>query len=264
MQPLITLLTDFGLGDAYVGIMKGVIYGIAPAARIVDLSHQIAAQDIRAGALVLRSAVAFFPERSIHLAVIDPGVGSARAPIVVATAAALFVGPDNGILAPAVAAQGGARGLWRIENPAYIKSTVSATFHGRDIFAPAAAHLAMGVEPERLGPPLSAMEPLWLPEPERGAALVRGEVIYVDHFGNLITNIAESDLSAFATPALCVSMSGVLDVPLVSAYAHGVPGGPLAIINSWGLLEIAVRDGHAARQLGAAPGATVTVTKVRS
>lgn len=260
MQPLITLLSDFDLRDGYVGIMKGVIYGIAPAAQIVDLSHHIAAQDIRAGALVLRNAASFFPQHSIHVAVVDPGVGSARAPIVVATAAALFVGPDNGLLAPAVAAQGGARGIWRIDANAYVRNAVSHTFHGRDIFAPAAAHLATGVRPEQFGSALAAMQPLSLPEPERGAGFVRGEVIYVDHFGNLITNIAEDDLRALATPGVSVSMINVPHVPLVSAYAQGAPSGVLAIINSWGLLEIAVRDGHAAQQLGAALGAVVTVT----
>lgn len=259
---LITLLTDFGLADGYVGIVKGVIYGIAPAARIVDLTHEIGPQDIRAGALVLRSAVSFFPRQSIHVAVVDPGVGSARAAIVVESAGgAFFVGPDNGILAPAVAAHGGVAGVWRIENSAYLRSTVSRTFHGRDIFAPAAAHLAAEVAAEKLGSPLSSMAPLTLPEPERAPACVRGEVIYVDHFGNLVTNISESDLEAVATPGLSVTVRNVPDVPLVSAYAHGAPGGLLAVINSWGLLEIAVRDGHAARQLNATCGTTVTVTR---
>lgn len=257
---LITLLTDFGLADGYVGVMQGVISGIAPTVRIVDLCHQIAAQDIRAGALVLRSAVPYFPKASIHVAVVDPGVGSARAPIVVETADALFVGPDNGLLAPAVAALGGARGIWRIENPAYIRSAVSHTFHGRDIFAPAAAHLAIGVPPRQVGAALAQMTPLALAEIARGDGWLRGEVIYVDHFGNLVTNISAADLSAFASAERSVSMNGVPDVPLVSAYAQGASGGALAIVNSWGLLEIAVRDGHAARQLGATRGTTVTVT----
>ena len=261
MPPLITLLTDFGIADGYAGIMKGVIYGIAPGVRIVDISHQIVPQDVRGGALVLRSAVPFFPRGSIHVAVVDPGVGSARAPLVITADVGLFVGPDNGLLAPAVAAQGGSSGCWRIENPAYIRRAVSRTFHGRDIFAPMAAHLALGVRPEEVGPPQPAIEPLSLPQPECSTAAVHGEVIYVDHFGNLISNISADDLKPFASTGLSVSINDVSDVPLVSAYAQGVPSGALAIINSWGLLEIAVRDGHAAQQLGATTRTPVTVTR---
>jgi S-adenosylmethionine hydrolase len=264
MQPLITLLTDFGIADGYAGIMKGVIYGIAPSAQIIDISHQIAAQDVRGGALVLHSAVPFFPRGSVHVAVVDPGVGSARAPIVIATEAAVFVGPDNGLLAPAVAAQGGPCGCWRIENTAFLRPAVSRTFHGRDIFAPAAAHLALGVRPEEIGPPHAAIKPLPLPQPECSAAAVRGEVIYVDHFGNLISNISADDLKPFATAGLSVSINDVSDVPLVSAYAQGAPSGALAVINSWGLLEVAVRDGHAAQMLSAGAGTRVTVTRSES
>lgn len=260
MKPVITLLTDFGHGDAYVGIMKGIILGLVPEATIVDLSHDVAAQDIRGGALILRSAVPFFPSSSIHVVVVDPGVGSSRPPVVAATGSALFVGPDNGVLAPAIAAQGGARGVWRIENAAFIRATVSCTFHGRDIFAPAAAHLALGVKPDQLGSPLATLHPLDLPAPRRSADHVRGEVLYVDHFGNLITNIAETDLGSFATQRLSVSMDNVRDIPMVSAYADGVLHCPLAIINSWGLLEIAVREGNAAHQLGADRGTMVTVS----
>jgi S-adenosylmethionine hydrolase len=261
MQPLITLLTDFGMADGYAGIMKGVICGIAPSARIVDISHQVAAQDVRGGALVLRSAVPFFPRGSIHVAVVDPGVGSARAPIVIATDAAIFVGPDNGLLAPAVAAQGGPYRCWRIENPPYRRAAVSRTFHGRDVFAPAAAHLAVGARPEDVGPRQETIEPLTLPQSQCSAAGLRGEVIYVDHFGNLISNISADDLKSFATAGLSVSINDVSDVPLVSAYAQGAPSAALAIINSWGLLEIAVRDGNAARHLGASAGTPVTVTR---
>lgn len=262
MPALITLLTDFGVADGYVGIMKGVIRGIAPSVQIVDLSHEVAPQDIRAGALILRSAVPFFPRETVYVAVVDPGVGSARAAVVVRSRrGSFFVGPDNGLLTPAVEADGGAVGIWRIENPAYIRSMVSQTFHGRDVFAPAAAHLVTGAAAERFGTGLPSLTPLALPEPERAATRVRGEVIYVDRFGNLVTNISQSDLDAVATTGVSVSMPNVPDVPYVTAYAHAAPNAPLAIINSWGLLEIAVRDGNAARQLGAAQGAVVTVSQ---
>lgn len=262
MPALITLLTDFGVADGYVGIMKGVMFGIAPSVQIVDLSHEIGPQDIRAGALILRSAIPFFPRATVHVAVVDPGVGSVRAAVVVQSCAGnFFVAPDNGLVAPAVEADGGAVGIWRIENPSYIRSMVSNTFHGRDVFAPAAAHLAIGIAAEQFGVRLPSLTPLALPKPARSATCVRGEVIYVDRFGNLVTNISHSDLDAVATNRVSVSMPNVLDIPLVKAYAHGAPSGPLAIINSWGLLEIAVRDGNAARQLGATYGATVTVSQ---
>jgi S-adenosylmethionine hydrolase len=141
---------------------------------------------------------------------------------------------------------------------------VSHTFHGRDVFAPAAAHLALGGRAEDVGPPQAAIEPLPLPQPRRSAASVHGEVIYVDQFGNLISNIAADDLEPFATAGLSVSINDVSDVPLVSAYAHGAPSGVLAIINSWGLLEVAVREGHAAHHFGATVGTPITVTRSRS
>jgi S-adenosylmethionine hydrolase len=197
----------------------------------------------------------------VHVAVVDPGVGSARAAVVVHSRSGnFFVGPDNGLLAPAVASDGGAEGIWTIENAAYIRSTVSSTFHGRDVFAPAAAHLALRVAAEQFGMRLASLKPLVLPEPVRAATGVRGEVIYVDRFGNLVTNISQVDIDAVATTRLSVSMPNVPAVPFLRAYAHAAPSGPLAIINSWGLLEIAVRDGNAARQLDAACGAVVTVT----
>jgi len=261
MQPngIITLLTDFGSRDAYVGIVKGVMLGICPAARLVDLTHEVPAQAVRLGALLLRSAVGYFPDGTIHLAVVDPGVGSARDPIVVTTPRACLVGPDNGVLAPAAAALGTPI-VHRLTNETLRRLPVSHTFHGRDIFAPAAAHLAAGTPPDAFGPRLSALQPLALPEPRVEPTAVHGEVIYVDHFGNLVTNIGTDALGAFRPQSLSVRIAGTMISALVSSYAAAAPGAPLALIGSWGTLELAVRDGNAATALRAGIATPVTVT----
>jgi S-adenosylmethionine hydrolase len=259
---LITLLTDFGLCDGYVGIMKGVILGIAPTVQLVDLAHEVRAQDVPGAALILRSAVPYFPPGSVHLAVVDPGVGSSRAPIAVATDRAYFVGPDNGLLAPAVAVLGGAHGVWRIDSVASPLGAVSQTFHGRDVFAPAAAQLAAGLAPEKIGAPLGSLQQLALPDPRRHTNGVDGEVIYVDRFGNLITNISAADLAAFASRPVSVSIGGVHDMAMVRAYSDAALHDPLAIINSWGLLEVAVREGNAAQLLKGDRGTSVIVSTV--
>lgn len=252
---IVTLLSDFGLRDAYVGVMKGVMLGIAPAAALVDLTHAIPPQGIVPGALVLRHAVEYFPPGTVHLAVVDPGVGSARHPIVVDTERGMLVGPDNGLLDPAARVMG-VRAVYRLTEARFFRPPVSRTFHGRDLFAPVAAHLAAGVAPAQCGPLLPGLAPLALPEPERTADAIRGEVIYVDHFGNLVTNIPES---IFPTGPHSVSIAGVSLAEIVSAYAAVPDGAPLAIVGSWGLVEVAVRNGSAAAQLGAAAGTPVTV-----
>jgi S-adenosylmethionine hydrolase len=255
--PVITLLTDFGARDAYPGIMKGVVIAICPEIRIVDLTHEIPPQAVVAGALVLRSAVTYFPQGSIHVAVVDPGVGSARQALVVTTAHATLVGPDNGLLAPAAAALGGATGVWRIERQPFVRAVTSRTFHGRDVFAPAAAHLATGVLPSAMGPTVTQWHDLALPQPQREADAIRGEVIYIDHFGNLITNVDADLLASFRDARLSVTIAGVCDVPLVSSYAEVPDGAALAVINSWNMVEIAIRNGHAADRLAVNAGASV-------
>jgi S-adenosylmethionine hydrolase len=196
---IITLLTDFGTADAFVGIMKGIILGINRQAQVVDLTHGIPPQQILPGALVLRSAVRFFPVATVHVAVIDPGVGSARRPIVIETPQGFLVGPDNGVLSPAVAVLG-CRQVRLSANMEYVRQPVSQTFHGRDIFAPVAAHLSRGVAPDRLGPRIDSIVELTVPEPRSSASSVRGEVIYVDHFGALQKDVLDM-LSGKANPA---------------------------------------------------------------
>ncbi len=165
---IITLTTDFGLSDGYVGAMKGVILGIAPAAHLVDLSHEIAPQDVRQAAHVLADAVPYFPAGTVHLAVVDPGVGSARRPLLITTPRAAFVGPDNGLFTFIL---GTAKTqAWALDQPGYWLPEISRTFHGRDIFAPVAAHLACGVPPEMLGSPITDAAPLAAPLAARSAA----------------------------------------------------------------------------------------------
>ena len=260
MSGLITLLTDFGTRDAFVGIMKGVMLSIDPALRLVDLTHDVPAQAVEVGALVLRSAVPYFPDRAVHLAVVDPGVGTARAAIAVRTERALLVGPDNGLLAPAVAALGGARAVHAIENPALMRQPVSQTFHGRDVFAPAAAHLASGGELAMLGPARDGMAPARLPDVATTADGVVGAVVHVDHFGNLLTNIERGALVAFRQLSLSVRVAEMVTVPLRATYGDVAPGQLVALWSSWDTIEIAVRDGSAAAHLGVGRGATVTVT----
>jgi len=255
---LITLLTDFGTRDAFVGIMKGVILSIAPTARVIDLSHDVPPQDIRTGALILRSAVPFFPRGTIHVAVVDPGVGSHRSAVLVETRDAFFVGPDNGLLSLA-APPGSVVRAFQLTNSQYFLPRLSHTFHGRDVFAPVAAHLSRGVRPELLGPSIPTIEQLPLPTVERTDTQLTGSVIAIDHFGNLITNITEADLHPFPRETLWVSIGPVQIQGLVATYATVPPGAIAALINSWGMLEIAVRNGSAALQLRTPVGTSVCV-----
>ena len=260
MQPsgIITLLTDFGTDDAFVGIMKGVALGINPQAQLVDLSHGIAPQRVLAGALLLRSAVAYFPAGTVHVAVVDPGVGSRRRALVIATQHGWLVGPDNGVLSLA-AERLGVREVCCIENRQLMHQPVSQTFHGRDVFAPVAAHLSRGLAIEAVGPPADRFESLRVPQPHRTHTALTGEVLYVDHFGNLITNIDAESLASFSGSGLSVSINGAKVAGPVAAYAAVAEGTLLSIIGSWGVLEIAVRGGSAAQMLAASPGTPVTV-----
>ncbi|MBI3302244.1 MAG: SAM-dependent chlorinase/fluorinase [Deltaproteobacteria bacterium] len=256
---LISLLTDFGTRDAFAGIMKGVILSINPAASLVDLSHDVPPQDILAGALILRSAAAFFPPGTIHVAVVDPGVGSARRALLIETRSAFFVGPDNGLLSLAAPPET-VRRIVHLTNAEYFLSPRSHTFHGRDVFAPVAAHLSLGIAPEQFGPPVTTMERVALPVVERGEAGLTGSVIYIDHFGNLLTNITEADLRPFSKESLLVSIDAVRIHGVVAPYAAVAVGAPAALINSWGMLEIAVRNGSAAQRFGVLPGCPVYLT----
>jgi S-adenosyl-L-methionine hydrolase (adenosine-forming) len=248
---VITLLTDFGLDDTYVGQMKGAILTVAPEATLVDLTHAVAPQDIQAGAFLLWSAVEAFPASSIHVAVVDPGVGSSRRPIAVRSARGdLFVGPDNGLLIPAVDRLGGRELAVELIESVYWRKTPSSTFHGRDIFGPVAGHLANGVAAEQLGQPTPSLQPLALPQPHGR----QGEVIHVDTFGNLITNLPAASLP----PHFAVRV-GRHRAPAAAFYAAVEPGALLAMVGSAGLVEVSARNANAAALTGATRGTRLSV-----
>jgi S-adenosylmethionine hydrolase len=259
----IAILTDFGYRDHYVGAIKGVIASIAPGASIIDITHGIPAQSITAGALTLAQSWRYFPRETIFLVVVDPGVGTARRAIAVGTrAGARFVGPDNGVLAIALQEAGPGRAV-ELRDPRYRLAQVSATFHGRDIFAPAAAHLRRGVKLEALGPVIRGLMPLDLPEAREGVDELRGEVLYVDGYGNLLSNISRDALirfeSRFPAMRLSVRIGTSAPIGMYQAYGDAPRGAPLATFGSFELMEIAVRDGSAEKRFAARPGAIVTV-----
>jgi len=261
---VITLLTDFGGSDPFVGVMKGVILGINPEAVIVDLCHGTTAHDPSVAAFLLATSYRYFPKGTIHVAVVDPGVGGPRRPILAACDGHLFIGPDNGLLAP-LAEQAGPLNVRGITADRYFLRPVSATFHGRDVFAPVAAHLSLGAEPAGFGEPIDNYVRLALPRPSPcGASSIRGEILYIDRFGNLVTNIARADLELLAAgspmTALLVQVRG-RQVPIVAYYAQLPPGVPGAIIGSADYLEIFVNQGKASQFLGLGRGAEVVVAR---
>lgn len=260
---LVTLTTDFGITDPFVGIMKGVLATRAPGVAVIDVTHGIPPQDVRAGALVLRQSAPWFPPGTIHVAVVDPGVGGARRPICVATARACYVGPDNGVLSLAAGAEG-IRGTFELTDPQFQLSPRSATFHGRDVFAPVAAALATGTAPEELGPPVQDMTALAFPETSRTGDVVRGEVVYIDHFGNLVTNVSRKELDGFSGASLSVTIRATHVRGVAASYSSAQPGQMVAVVNSWELLEVAVRDGSARERLRAGVGEPVIVRADRN
>lgn len=240
--------------------MKGIILGIAPQAVLVDLMHEVPPHDVRAGALLLRSAVPYFPSGTIHIAIVDPGVGTGRRALLVETRNAFFLAPDNGLVSLAVPARDLVC-VRDISRSPYRRRTVSRTFHGRDVFAPVAGRLAAGVLPARLGRPTRSMLRLRVPAVHRAGRQLIGQVLWSDRFGNLITNVGRTDLTAagaFRSRGVSVTISDHV-LRLCDAYA-GVPAGrAVAVVNSADLLEIAVNQRSAATILGAGRGTRVTI-----
>ena len=245
---LITLTTDFGLADSYVGAMKGVILSIDPTATIVDISHDIAPQDVQEAAYVVYTAYPYFPPDTIHVVVVDPGVGSRRRAIALRAAQACFVAPDNGVLSYVLAREGMKEAV-SLTHSRYHRPTVSHTFHGRDIFAPVAAHLARGVPLTELGEPLAEIVAFPLPQPQvLPDGDVVGHVLHVDRFGNLILDVREED--CILSEGLVLEVAGRRIQGLGRTFTD-VPAGELvAYIGSSGHLEIALREGNAAQSLG--------------
>lgn len=247
MRSLVTLLTDFGTADGYVGQVKGAILTHAPEVTLVDVSHDIAPQDVTQARFVLERYWRRFPPGTVHVVVVDPGVGTARAALAVAADHRTLLGPDNGVLSAALEVPG-ARAV-----ALAVPAGASATFHGRDVFAPAAAAITMGTPIEQLGTPVQSALRLSWPEPRRNArGDLEGEVLLVDRFGNAITNLPGSEGCA-------VVKFDTTEVPVRRTYADVEPGEPLALTGSSGLLEIAVREGSAAQRFALRRGTPVAV-----
>ena len=260
--PLITLMTDFGYEDTFVGVMKGVIAGICPAARVIDLTHAIPRFDVVQAAFRLHEAFPSFPKGTVHVVVVDPGVGSDRRIAAMRSAGHFFIAPDNGALA-LIEQKHGADALVEVTSTEKFLPQISASFHGRDIFAPVAAHLAAGLPLPELGPVLHRLQPLDIPKVEvAGDGSITGVVLWCDHFGNLITNIrGDSIKEGWPGGELKVHLAGRVIDGLSKTYADVSAGELLAMIGSFGALEIAARLGSARELLDAGPSAAVRVTR---
>lgn len=249
---IVTLLSDFGTQDGYVGAMKGAILSRASYAQLVDMTHEIEPHNIRQGAWALANAAPWFPEGTIHLAVVDPDVGTARQPIVIDARGQLFVGPDNGLFSSVL---GGSKTpveyrAWRIENRKWLATEVSTTFHGRDIFAPVAGFLANGGKPKECGP--EVRELVWLDDPqfEQQGNAIRGEIVIADRFGNLVSNLPSSVFQDHVCKVTLQLPHRELNVGEVKATYGSVENGEwVAYVGSSGMLEIGVRNGNAASEL---------------
>ncbi len=286
--PTIVLLTDFGLSDAYVGMMRGVIADINSDVAVIDLTHGIWPQNVPHGAAVLADSYRYFPSGSIFVAVVDPGVGTERAAILLETPNARLVAPDNGLLTlvcrhfdpsfgdthtPGLDNLPDNCRAWRLTNPDYWRHPVSSTFHGRDVFAPVAAHLSQGATPDLMGETVSAITALPLPVPRPDGKTLRGQVIYADAFGNLITDLTADILAGMGIlpgdPNVTTAVAGqtitglsqTFHSPPSAAYGESSVAGLRALIGSHDRLEIALVDGSAAARLGVSDGAAVAIAR---
>jgi len=261
-RPIITLTTDFGLNDHFVGTIKGVILDIIPDVEIVDICHSVQAFDVLDGALTIAQAYSYFPNGTVHLVVIDPGVGTERRPLVVTSDRHHFVAPDNGVLSLVYASEERLH-VRHVTAEHYYRQPVSNTFHARDIFAPVTAYLAKGVDPDKFGHEISDFVRFNAPKPRPAEGnTLRGVVLKVDRFGNLITNITSQDAPAlFAErPAPFKIAVGKREITEIQTnYAQGAPGEVFGILGSMGYLEIAANRGSAAQIVGAGKGADVSL-----
>jgi S-adenosylmethionine hydrolase len=258
-MPVISLMTDFGLKDGNVGVMKGVIWSIAPETQISDLSHLITPQNVREAALILARSAPYFPENSIHVVVVDPGVGTSRRPMAAKIGVQYYVGPDNGtitLLLERAEKEGWAAEFVDLNKPEYWLPNVSYVFHGRDIFAPAAAHIAIGVPLKDMGTPFDDPVKLELPKPEKTADGWKGEVIHIDHFGNVASNIRIETLGEALKEMdkISVRLGGVEIDGLVNTFGEGAVGELVALMGSTGNLIVSVVNGSAAARLNVKVG----------
>jgi S-adenosylmethionine hydrolase len=260
--PTIGLLTDFGLADHYVGAMKGAILSVCPDATLVDVVHEIPAHDVEAGALALDASYRHFPGGTVFVAVVDPGVGTGRRPVALGAGRWLFVGPDNGLFTHVLDAHPQAR-VHLLANPLLCRLAASPVFHGRDLFGPAAGHLARGLPLAEVGPRVLDPVRLAVPRARRTPGAVEGAVVHVDRSGNLVTSLTEADLESLGAPgsAGLAVVLGEQALPLVRTYGDVPPGGACALVGSSGRLEIAVHRGRADELPGAGRGRPVLVRR---
>jgi S-adenosylmethionine hydrolase len=257
---IITLTTDFGEGSRYIAAMKGVILSINPAARIVDLSHSVPAQDIHRGAITLAEAAPFFPADTIHVAVVDPGVGTERRIVYARIGTQQFIAPDNGLLSRLAAAKTPFK-IVSLDEPRFWLPRVSSTFHGRDIMAPVAARLSLGMSADEFGRPLSSLVSLAWPEAERVANRIAGEVIEVDSFGNLVTNITREMLAGVPLDeSVTVTCDEHVTQGIFKTYSDQPSMTLIALVGSGDRLELAIVDENASMMLGVPVGSPVTIS----
>ncbi len=255
-NPIVSLTTDFGLSDHYVGTMKGVILGICPRARIVDLSHLVPPFEIAEGAYLIAQAYRYFPKKTVHVVVVDPGVGTARRPILMEAAGQYFIAPDNGVLAMIYGRE--KHKIRLISNERYFRKPVSRTFHGRDIFSPVAANIAAGVPPARMGKLIDDYLRPGFEQPLRtGKRAWSGRILKIDHFGNMITNFHSTDFPDLERRDFALMLGGREIRALARNYAEYPPGELFLLVGSGGYIEVSMNQGSAAKETGCASGGPV-------
>ena len=254
LKPILTLTTDFGLSDHYVGAMKGVILGICPQARIVDISHEVGAFEISEGAYLIAQAYPCFPKKTVHVVVVDPGVGSARRPILLEAAGQYFIAPDNGVLSMVYGAEKSKVRL--ISNEKLFRHPVSRTFHGRDIFSPVAAQVAAGLPPSRVGKLIDDyLRPAFQKPQRTGKRSWMGRILKIDRFGNIVTNFHTSDFPDLERRHYLMRLGAREIEVLVRNYSESSPGEVFLIVGSSGYIEVSVNQGSAAKVIGCEAGA---------
>ena len=258
-RPIITLTTDFGLSDHFVGVMKGVIFGITPAAQVIDISHGVQPYDVADGAFTIAQAYRYFPKRTIHVVVVDPGVGSARRPLLAEMAGQYFVAPDNGVLSMIFVREEPI--VRHITSERYFLQPVSRTFHGRDVFSPIAAHLAAGITPAKFGKRIDDYIRVSFDKPAHtGKHTWIGIILKADHFGNLATNFHIDQFPSLRTHPFSLNAGVQAITRLALTFSECAPGELFVIVGSSGYLEIAASQGSAAKSLGCGAGSPVELT----
>jgi S-adenosylmethionine hydrolase len=258
-KPILTLTTDFGESDHYVGVMKGVILGICPQAQIVDISHGVTPFEITEGAYLIAQSYRYFPPKTVHVVVVDPGVGTSRRPILMEAAGQYFIAPDNGVLSMIYSRE--KHRIRLIANERYYRKPVSRTFHGRDIFAPVAAHLCAGVLPSKMGKPIEDyLRPAFEKPLRSGKRTWNGRILKIDRFGNIVTNFHVDDFPDLERRSFVMAV-GPTEISVITRnYAEAGPGELFVIVGSSGYLEVSVGQGSAAKAIGCVTGAAAELT----